>query len=88
MRVQYDTPYVRALPVTLHVTEGGGGAEGEGVLKQTSIRKTYEDPYTLELKEFWEFVVEGKPVKTTPKDALEDLELFRMILRFGREEVM
>lgn len=84
MRVQYDTPYVRALPVTLHITEGGG-ADG-GVLKQTSIRKTYEDPYTLELKEFWEFVTEGKPVKTTPKDALEDLELFGMIMRFGREE--
>jgi len=82
VRVEYDTPYVRALPVTLHITEGN--AE-EGVLRQTSIRKTYEDPYTLELKKFWEFVAEGKPAKTTPKDALQDLDLFGMIMRFGSE---
>ncbi|KAH7034770.1 NAD binding Rossmann fold oxidoreductase [Microdochium trichocladiopsis] len=79
VRVQYDTPYVKALPVTLHITENGG----DGVLRQTSIRKTYEDPYTLELREFWQFVVEGKEVKTTARDALQDLQLFGMIMQYG-----
>lgn len=76
VRVQYDTPYVKGLPVTLHITENDNGA-----LRQTSVRKTYEDPYTLELRRFWELVVEGRAVKTTALDAVQDLEVFKMIMQ-------
>ncbi|TPX13098.1 uncharacterized protein E0L32_006524 [Thyridium curvatum] len=78
VRVQYDTPYVKGLPVTMHITENV-----DGVFRESTIRKTYEDPYTLEMKQLWTLVVEGTPVKTTPQDALNDLEIFRMIMRHG-----
>ncbi|KAF4974101.1 hypothetical protein FZEAL_8974 [Fusarium zealandicum] len=81
VRVQYDTPYVKGLPVTMHVVENVDGA-----LKETTIRKSYEDPYTLEMKELWKMVVEGKPVKSTPQDALQDLEIFGMIMRHAYKD--
>ena len=43
------------------------------------MRPTYEDAYTLEYRELWECIVNGAPVKTTPEDAKQDLELFSMI---------
>ncbi|KPM42711.1 hypothetical protein AK830_g3856 [Neonectria ditissima] len=78
VRVQYDTPYVKGLPVTLHIAENVDGA-----YKESTIRKTYEDPYTLEMKTLWEMVVEGKQAKTTVGDALQDLEVFAMAMRHG-----
>lgn len=81
VRVKYDTPYVKGLPVTMTVRE----REGEGGFQERTVRRTYEDPYTLELKEFYECVVNGKEVKTSARDAREDVELFQMILRAGAE---
>lgn len=78
VRLQYDTPYVKGLPVTMHITENENGS-----LKETKIIKSYEDAYVLEMKELYQVVVEGKPVKTTAEDALQDLELFSMIMRAG-----
>ncbi|KAG7152259.1 hypothetical protein HYQ46_011913 [Verticillium longisporum] len=46
VRLQYDTPYVKGLPVTMHIAENYNGT-----YKEATIRKTYEDPYTHELKE-------------------------------------
>lgn len=76
VRVQYDTPYVKGLPVTMHIAENA-----DGVYKESTIRKSYEDPYTLEMKKLWKVVVEGDPVKTTAEDALKDTEMFGMIMR-------
>lgn len=81
VRVKYDTPYVKGLPVTMTVRE----RVGEGGFQERVVRRTYEDPYTLELREFYECVVNGKEVKTSARDAREDVELFRMILRAGAE---
>ena len=78
VRIQYDTPYVKGLLVTMRIAENFDGA-----CKETTVRKSYEDPYTLEMKELWSLVAEGKPVKTTISDALNDLELFRMIMAEG-----
>ena len=75
VKIQYDTPYVKGLPTTMHVSENL-----DGVFKETTIRRSYEDAYTLELKELWQLVTEGKPVKTTAEDALHDLEIFSMIM--------
>jgi predicted dehydrogenase len=76
--VQYDTPYVKGLPITMHIEENDNGS-----YKETTVRHTYEDAYTLELKKFWELVVEGKEVKTTAEDALMDLEVFGMVVKHG-----
>jgi predicted dehydrogenase len=78
VRVQYDTPYVKGLPVIMHVVENADGS-----YKESTIRKSYEDPYTLEMKALWKMVVQGIPPKTTVEDALQDLELFAMAMRHG-----
>ncbi|CAK7202808.1 hypothetical protein SEUCBS139899_005535 [Sporothrix eucalyptigena] len=78
VRVQYDTPYVKGLPVTMHITENV-----DGTYRETTVRKSYEDAYTLEMKSLWALVAKGKPVKTTPEDALKDFEIFDMIMKHG-----
>ena len=79
VRVNYDTPYVKGLPVTMTIRER---VEGDGYQERT-IRKTYEDPYTLEFLEFWKVVTEGGEPKTSAKDARMEVDLWRMILREG-----
>jgi len=74
VKVQYDTPYIRHLPVHMTVQE----TEGE-TLKTSVIRHTFTDPYTIELKTFYETVIQDRDPKTTPEDFKQDLELFRMI---------
>ena len=77
VRVQYDTPYVKGLPIEMIVKEEGE----DGVYQERRVRRTYEDPYTLELKELWEMCVNGKQVKTTAEDARKDLEVFGMVMK-------
>ncbi|KAK7207653.1 hypothetical protein BZA70DRAFT_271866 [Myxozyma melibiosi] len=77
--VQYDTPYVKGLPIIMTIKENHDGAYHE-----TKIRKTYEDPYTVEMKKLYDLVTKGTPVKTTPLDAELDLELFRMIIKAAK----
>jgi hypothetical protein len=60
----------------LHIAENVDGA-----YKETMVRKSYEDPYTQEMKKLWELVAEGRPVKTTAQDALQDLEIFSMAMK-------
>jgi len=82
VRVNYDTPYIKGLPVTMTIRENIGGSEGkDAVLQERQIRKTYEDPYTLEMCDWYDCVVNGKKIKTTPLDAREDLDLFKMMMR-------
>jgi predicted dehydrogenase len=76
IRVQYDTPYVRHFPTTV-VTE-----ETEGDVFRSSVsRPDLKDPYTHELEYFHHAVTTGTPVKTTPEDFVEDLDLFAEIIR-------
>ncbi|MDX6325991.1 MAG: hypothetical protein QOK15_2345 [Nocardioidaceae bacterium] len=76
LRVQYDTPYVRHLPTTLVLKETVGDGYRESV-----FRPHLKDPYTHELEAFHAAVTEGAPVKTTPEDYVEDMELFVEIIR-------
>jgi predicted dehydrogenase len=85
VKVQYDTPYVKGLPVVMTVREAVEG--DEGAYQERIVRRTYEDPYTLELKELWEMVVNGKEIKTTAEDARRDLVTFGMVVRAGKFEV-
>jgi predicted dehydrogenase len=76
LRVQYDTPYVRHLPTTLVLKETVGDGYRESV-----FRPHLKDPYTHELEAFHAAVTDGGPVKTTPEDYVEDMELFVEIIR-------
>ncbi|KAE8366860.1 hypothetical protein BDV27DRAFT_155494 [Aspergillus caelatus] len=78
VRMQYDTPYVKGLPTTLHICE----KVGDGY-RETIIRRTYEDPYTLQLKELYSWVVHGTLVETTVEDAELDSQIFQMIMKAG-----
>ncbi|KAF6808287.1 oxidoreductase [Colletotrichum sojae] len=77
VRVNFDTPYVKGLPVTMTVKERIG-ADG---FQERTIRKTYQDPYTTEFLELYDCVVGGKAPKTSAADARNDIELFKMILQ-------
>ncbi|KFY90887.1 hypothetical protein V500_04906 [Pseudogymnoascus sp. VKM F-4518 (FW-2643)] len=82
VRIQYDTPYVKGLPITVRVSENLDGS-----LKETVIRQTYEDAYTQELKHVYEWIRLGKPVKTTIEDARLDTEIFQMIIKADSRRV-
>ncbi|ALS27870.1 oxidoreductase [Paenibacillus sp. 32O-W] len=75
VKVQYDTPYIRHLPTMLHIHE----TEGEAY-KETVIRPTFTDPYTLELKYLHDVITGDREPKTTPEDYKQDLVIFSMII--------
>lgn len=77
VKVQYDSPYVKGLPITMTVCE----KDEDGGYKETVMRRTYEDPYTIEFKKFHDLVVNGVEVKTTASDASHDLTIFGMIIK-------
>ncbi|KAI1453880.1 hypothetical protein F4805DRAFT_352086 [Annulohypoxylon moriforme] len=81
VRVEFDTPFVKGLPTLMIIKE----KVGEGGFQERSVRKTYEDAYTLELKELHRCVLEGESPKTSAADARNDIELFRMILQAGAD---
>lgn len=74
MKIQYDTPYIQNLPITVHTAETIGDAYEEKV-----HRPTYKDAYAVELEAFYEAVTTGIAPKTTPEDFKQDLTLFKMI---------
>ncbi|NOU71386.1 gfo/Idh/MocA family oxidoreductase [Paenibacillus sp. LMG 31458] len=73
--IQYDTPYIRQLPTTLHISETIGDS-----FEESTIRPTYKDAYVYELEYFYEVVTKGLQPKTTPEDYLQDLVIFKMIM--------
>ena len=56
----------------------------DGAYRETVVRRTYKDAYTLKMKELYAAFVHGKPIKTTAADAKEDLMVFQMTLKVGR----
>ena len=85
VRVEYDTPFVKGLPTMLAVRERVDAPDGEGLpwYQDRRVRTTYEDSYTIELREWYDCIVGGKTPKTTVKDAREDVDLIKMILQAG-----
>ncbi|KAF7552332.1 hypothetical protein G7Z17_g4403 [Cylindrodendrum hubeiense] len=80
VRVEYDTPYVKGLPVTMTIREKLDSAKGDGYQERT-VRKTYEDPFTLEFLEFYHCATKKKCPKTSAVDAREDLDFIKMIMQ-------
>jgi predicted dehydrogenase len=81
VRIQYDTPYVRNLPIRLFVTEdnGLGGVSG------LDSHPAWGDPFVAEWKAFYDNVSKNLTPKTSPTDFIQDLELFSEMARLMRE---
>lgn len=77
VKVCIDTPFIKGLPTTMVVKE----CLEDGSYKESTVRRTYEDPFTLEFNEVYQWVTEGKTPKTTPSDARQDLEILGMLLK-------
>lgn len=70
--IQYDTPSIKGLPIKVRVDELN--EQGEASVRE--IVSSYEDACTSELKELSSCLLEGKDIKTTAVDPLQDLKLF------------
>ncbi|KAE8441808.1 hypothetical protein EG329_004261 [Mollisiaceae sp. DMI_Dod_QoI] len=68
--IQYDTPYIKGLPIKVRVDEFN--ETGEATSRE--ILSSFEDAYTVELKEVYECFVNGKTIKTTAADASMELK--------------
>lgn len=77
VKVNIDTPFVKGLPTTMVVKD----SLPDGSYRESTIRRTYEDPFTLELTEVYDWVTSGKTPKTTPVDARQDLEILGMLMK-------
>lgn len=75
--ISYDTPFVKGLGIRVEIDE----MNEYGDKVHRSVQTSYEDAYTIELKEVHACLMDGKPIKTTIADALEDLKLFDMMLK-------
>jgi predicted dehydrogenase len=75
VRVDYDTPYVRNLPIRLRVTT----AEGNG-MAQHDLHPAWGDAFTLEWEALYENITHKRTPKTSPEDFRHDLELFAQMI--------
>lgn len=74
-----DTPFVKGLPTLMVVKESALDVS----YRESTTRRTYEDPFTLGLQEVHAWVTEGRTPKTTPSDARHDLEVLDMLMKAG-----
>ena len=81
LSVQYDTPYVRNLPITLHVT----AADENGALVERDVHPSWEDAFVAEWRQLYSNVAEGRQPKTPPADFRNDLELFAAMIAQMRQ---
>lgn len=80
VRVDYDTPFVRNLPITLTVTETSDGVNKQ----QTVTHPGWGDAFTEEWRAFHRSVATGETPKANPQDFRNDLVLFRDMIQLMR----
>lgn len=73
--IKYDSPFVKGLPIKVRVEE----VNEAGEMEVREMLGSYEDAYTTELRELYECLVNGKAIKTTTQDALQDIKIFDMM---------
>ncbi|PWN91273.1 NAD-P-binding protein [Acaromyces ingoldii] len=79
VKIKYDTPYVKGLPITITVRENSG-VDGRG-FDEKVIRPTFVDAYTAEFLRLEKALRAGaKVTEEHPSDAVKDLDVFDMIL--------
>jgi predicted dehydrogenase len=81
LRVDYDTPYVRNLPIRLTILE----ANGQGGTLERTIHPAWGDPFVVEWQAFHANVSGGCAPKTSPEDFRRDLELFEAMIAHMRK---
>ena len=72
--LKYDTPYIRHLPQTLEVIDSSKTST-----QTHTYGPCYSDMFGRELEYFYDCIISGKEPKTSFKDSLEDLKLYREI---------
>jgi predicted dehydrogenase len=77
LRVQYDTPYVRNLPIRLLIT----GSNGSGGVVERAEHPAWGDPFVDEWLAFYENVCSQSEPKTSAADARQDLVLLQDMIR-------
>ena len=77
LRVDYDTPFVRNLPITLTVTETTDGVNNA----KTVTHPGWGDAFTEEWRAFHNSVISGEPAKASPQDFRHDLILFKEMIQ-------
>jgi predicted dehydrogenase len=81
IRVQYDTPYVRNLPIRLFITE----SNDRGGVTQVVSHPAWGDPFVAEWEAFHENVTKKRLTKSGPTDFLQDLALFEEMAQLMRQ---
>jgi predicted dehydrogenase len=77
LRIQYDTPYVRNLPIRVFTTE----SNRQGGVTTIDAHPAWGDPFVAEWKAFYNNVTENRLPKSGPEDFLLDLELFAQMVQ-------
>jgi predicted dehydrogenase len=73
--IKYDSPYVKGLPIKVTVQE----LNEAGEMETREMLGSYEDAYTAELQELYECLRNGREIKTTAEDAMEELKLYDLM---------
>src|ERR1700751_999746 len=76
IRVQYDTPYVRNLPIRVFMTE----PNGQGGVTTIDAHPAWRDLFVAERRAFYDNVTQNRLPKSGPGDFLLDLELFTQMV--------
>ncbi|PVH73803.1 NAD(P)-binding protein [Cadophora sp. DSE1049] len=75
--IVYDTPFVKGLPIKVKIDELN--EHGEAVSRE--VLSSFEDAYTVELKDMYTCFALGETIKTSAEDACLDLELFHLMYK-------
>jgi predicted dehydrogenase len=73
--IKYDSPYVKGLPIKVTVQEMNDAGE----METREMLGSYEDAYTAELQELYECLRNGREIKTTAEDAMQELKLYDLM---------
>lgn len=82
VRVDYDTPFVRNLPITLSITESRDGVK----MTESVTQPGWGDAFTEEWRAFHHSLVSGEPPKASPRDFRQDLLLYREMIQLMAQE--
>jgi len=82
VRVDYDTPFVRNLPITLRITESRDGVK----MTESLTQPGWGDAFTEEWRAFHHSLVSGEPPKASPQDFRQDLLLYREMIQLMAQE--
>lgn len=82
VRVDYDTPFVRNLPITLTVTETADGVNN----RRTVTHPGWGDAFTEEWRAFHHSVMSGELPKASPQDFRQDLLLYREMIQLMADD--